>query len=411
MAKPKIFDLPEVMVEPPRPLPALVPPQRTLGAVPYQAGNIARAPAPDTGEPPLPASYTMDPSWSGLPPALSHPSAAAARASMLRNMQRQRGNAYVQKLLSRTPTDEPVETEATADLTDDLGEGETPLSSQVAPASPALPAPDLIDPTAVAQKAKAEKDKQDEVAAVKQKVDEAVKEAHTKAATGVLPADKPAPEAGLTKTEGVAAARTRAEAEAAAPSEAIQKPAASVPGKNAVEAKPPAVKTSPAGGATEEQAQVKATPAAGAAPPEAELEAKTADKEAAPGKVGKGRAAPGAGGKPAPQGLEGRAPVADGAAASEDAADIVGFQTQLSTRVAAIPRPNLGPAAGGAMRISSAGKSAAAAHGTRRTSLPKEAQAAVSESPKVKESPPAEQDPVPEAAELVNKASNLTLAP
>jgi hypothetical protein len=407
MAKTKVFDISAVVVEPPHPTAALVPLKKTPGVALPQAGYTPRVLAPDTGELPFPASDTMDPSWSGLPPALSHPSAAAARVSLLHTMQRQRGNAYVQQMLNRTLIDEPVEPAATVDRPAGFAAGETPPSSQVVAPSQALPTPSLPEPTAVAQAAKAEKDKQAEATAVKQKVDEAAKEVHTRTTPGTLPAARPAPAAGLPPKEAAAAARTKAEAEAAAPGEAIQKPATAVPSQKAAAAKPPPEKTPPARGA----AEAPAMPAAGAAPPEAALEAKAAVKEVGPSKVRKDGAVPSPGGKPGPQALAGGAPAADSAAPSGDAADIAGFQTQLSTRIAAIPHPNLGPAGGGATRISSAGQSAAAAHGTRRTSLPKEAQAAVAESPKVKEPPPVDPDPVPEAAELVNRSSNLILAP
>ncbi len=403
MARPKVFDAPEVVVEPPRPAPAAVP----AGRAP-QAETVAPDPGWDAPMP-LPPQ-TADRPAPGLPPAFQHATATAARATTLRTLQHQRGNGYVQKLLSRKPSGETAPHETVVDPAAGAGWSDDTHAHHHAVA-PEMPLPPAAATTV--QEAKAETDRQQAAVAAREKAEAAASAEAQRAAGAAAPlgpaAVAPAVEAGRSKKEAAASVRSQAAREAAAPDEAIHKPGAPVAGKKPAAGQSTAAKTPPAGDGVPPSAQASAAP--GATPPEAGLEAKAAAHQA--GKPG-AAAPPGKSRPPAP----GREPAAVGpagdaapSAPSADAADVAAFQTQVSNRIAAMPRPKLGAAAGGAVRIGAAGKGAAASHGTRRSSLSKEAAAAVSPSPKVKDPPPAEKDPVPEAAERVNKVSNLVLDP
>ena len=384
----------------------------------------------------------------GLPSAFDHPTALASRASMLRAMQRQHGNAHVQHLLSRRPAGQITAIDSGGRSGCRI-RGGCP-ATEVAPTGitrsndfSRSPRPDVTEVVATVastgEDSVAAKTKQDEAAAAKRRAETVVDALH--AATPHAPAlgsQLPSPARGAAGGEvrppagSPGEARRTLEADAARPDAASAKPAGKTPtahassGKTAAStaASPTAASgrpPTPTAGSVPTPAGKAKTAAAGAPPPETELETQAAAKQAkaekqgktdpVPGNKSRATAQPGKGGAPAASAQTGDQP-AGGDAGGEVASDgIASYQVKLANTISAIPRPKLGPAAAGADRIGAAGKTAVAGHGAKRASLSKEAQAAVPESPKMKNPLPAEKDPVPEAAELVNKASNRALDP
>ena len=263
MARPKVFDVPEVVVEPPRPAPAAVPAGKAL-----QAETMA--PDPGWDAPMALPPQTADRTAPGLPPAFQHATATAARATTLRTLQHQRGNGYVQKLLSRKPSGETTPLETAVDPAAGAGWSDDTHAHHHAVA-PEMPLPPAAATTV--QETKAETDRQQAAVAAREKAEAAASAEAQRAAGAAAPlgpaAVAPAVEAGRSKKEAAASVRSQAAREAAAPDEAIHKPGTPLVGK-----KPVAGKTPPASDVAAPSAKADSTP--GAAPPEAELEAKAA---------------------------------------------------------------------------------------------------------------------------------------